>query len=359
MMESLKDINESLEISNQNSQSSEESKPTISEIVKLAKDWLPETKQQLMTRGEEPELPLKRLPTLNRLIWGIHKGKMTVIAGRTSQAKSVVATNIAWDLASQRKKVFFISLEMSVHQILERMFCLEHKVNNYELLTGKLAKSDYLKKTWESFHGSVNAMPMIMTDMIGRNWEEVDKVVSGFGKKPDIVIIDHIQEISAAGLKKMEAIEEYLNHMRTLAIRNHFALLLCSQINRLGQAEKNRRPELHQLKGSGAIEEKADVVGLLHWQYHYDDTAEKNLLELNIAKNRCGMTGKINLRFIPEYSRLENYEHVENSQRFDAGRRAAGERCEENSVHSTVIQQGNNSDSDRKVVNPEDIIWEE
>ena len=350
-----KDTSKSSGDSKEKMKPSEELKPTMSDTVRIAKNWLPETKAQLLNRGEEPELSLKRLPTLNRKLWGIHKGKMTVIAGRTSQAKSVVAANFAWDLAEQGKKVYFISLEMSVSQILERIFCLEANVDNYELLTGKLKRSDYIQKQWNKFEAKCNAIPLLMSDMIGRNWAEVDEVITALGSKPDVIIIDHLQEISSKGVEKHIAIEEYLNHMRELAIRNNFALIVCSQINRVGQGEKDRRPQLHQLKGSGAIEEKSDMVLLLHWQYHYDDNAERNLLEIHVAKNRCGSTGCIDVKFIPEYSRLEDYVTPAKYSKPDISLRIAGERCEESDLPETIIPGGDNRD----ILKPEDINWEE
>ena len=349
-----KDTGESSEDLNRKLRLAEELKPVLTELVKKAEAWLPEIKADALSRGNSPELPITRLPSINKKLWGIHKGKMTIIAGRTSQAKSVVAANLAWDLALQGKKVFFISLEMSVPQIIERMFCLEHKINNYDLLTGRFKYSKEMQTQWEKFERTVSKMPMIMSDMIGRNWQEVDDVIFALGNKPDVVFIDHLQEISSRGINKMDAIEEYLRRMRELAIRNKFALVLCSQINRMGQAEKDRRPQLHQLKGAGAIEEMADVVLLLHWQYHYDDKAEKNLLEINIAKNRCGLTGTVDVKFIPEYSRLEDY-GTTNYKEPDIGTRIIGERCEEGSVDMPVIQRGNSEHP----INPEEIEWEE
>ena len=332
-----------------------ESKPTMSDIVRIAREWVPSTESQLLIRGDEPELPLKRLPTLNRKLWGIHKGKMTVIAGRTSQAKSVVAINVAWDLATQGKKVYFISLEMAVQQIIERIFCLEAKVDNYELLSGKIVRSDYIQNQWERFKSKINSIPLLMSDMIGRTWEEVDFVLTSLGTKPDVVIIDHLQEISARGLKKMDVIEEYLNHMRELAIRNNFALIVCSQVNRMGQADKDRRPQLHQLKGSGAIEEKADMVLLLHWQHHYDNDADKNLLEINVAKNRCGATGNIDVRFIPENSRLEDYNENGNSAKSNVDLRPFAERCAESPVCVPDVQRGDSQCPN----DPSQIEWSE
>lgn len=302
------DIENSAEDLNRRLNLAEELKPILTDLVKKAAEWIPGIKADALSRGNSPELPISRLPSINKKLWGIHKCKMTIIAGRTSQAKSVVAANLAWDLALQGKKIFFISLEMSVPQILERMFCLEHKIDNYDLLTGRFKYSPDMQAEFEKFEKTVAKMPMIMSDMIGRNWQEVDDIIFALGNKPDVVFIDHLQEISSRGINKMDAIEEYLRRMRELAIRNKFALVLCSQINRMGQMDKDRRPQLHQLKGAGAIEEMADVVLLLHWQYHYNASADRNLLEINIAKNRCGLTGTVDIKFIPEYSRLEEFE---------------------------------------------------
>ena len=333
------------------------SSKTMSDFIKTAKNWLPETERQILSRGDTPELPLTRLTGLNKKLWGIHKGKMTVIAGRTSQGKSVVSSEIAWDLACQGKRVYFISLEMSVHQILERMFCSEYNIHNYEMLTGKLAKSQYISDMWGKFKLKCDQIPLLMSDMMGRNWQEVDNVITALGSKPDIVIIDHLQEISAKGMEKHVAIEEYLNHMRTLAVKNHFALVVCSQINRVGQNEKDRRPQLHQLKGSGAIEEKADIVMLLHWEHHYNAEADEHLLEINIAKNRCGATGYINVKFISENSRLENYDDRDTPKHKNNDRtaRILGESSEESNLYSKSVSRNNNNTG----IDPKSINWEE
>ena len=351
------DTSKSFQNSKEKSRLATESKPTISDIVRTIENWLPETKKYLLTRGDEPELPLKRLPVLNKKLWGIHKQKLTVIAGRTSQGKSIAALNIAWDLATQNKKVFFISLEMSVNQMMERLFCLEHNIDNFEMLIGKLGRSEYIQKCWEKFETKCKGLPFLMSDMIGRNWNEVDKVITALGTKPDVVIVDHLQEITSKGMEKNVAIEEYLNHMRELAIRNNFAIVVCSQINRAGQGEKDRTPQLHQLKGSGAIEEKADVVMLLHWQHHYDENSDKNKLELHVAKNRFGATGYIDIKFIPEYSKLEDYGKTTNYKKPDVTDRMLGEHGEEDTVDTSIIQRRDSIN--QEVTEPSQIEWSE
>ena len=74
----------------------------------------------------------------------------------------------------------------------------------------------------------------------------------------------------------------------------------------MGQGEKDIKPKLHQLKSSGAIEEMADLCLLLFWNYHYDKTKSINNFELNIAKNREGMTGFVDLVYKPEFCRFED-----------------------------------------------------
>lgn len=327
--------------------------------VQAIRHWAKPTRDELLSRGNAPELPLKRLSRLNRKIWGIHKGWMTVIGGRTSQGKSVIASNIAWDLAEQKKRVYFISLEMTVPRIIERMFCAEHSIDNYDLLTGKMATSTQMCTKWDDFEKKLAGMPLIMSDMIGRNWQEVEHVIERLGTKPEVVIIDHLQEISARGMKKLDAITEYLRHMRELSIKNKFALIVCSQINRLSQQDKDLRPKLHHLKDAGAIEEMADLVFLAHWPHHYNENEDKYKLEINIAKNRNGMTGYINVKFIPEYSRLEDYEQSPESTKIDGRARASGEYSEESNLLSTDIQQGNGSENNSDEIKPEDIVWEE
>jgi replicative DNA helicase len=83
----------------------------------------------LISRGNEPDLPFSSLPSLNKKIWGLQKG-LTVLAGRTSQGKSSIAMQWAFDIASSKKPVVFLSLEMSVEALTERLFCNIMQVDN-------------------------------------------------------------------------------------------------------------------------------------------------------------------------------------------------------------------------------------
>ena len=103
-------------------------------------------------------------------------------------------------------------------------------------------------------------------------------------------------------------IDEHISKMRESSIRHDFALIVCSQVNRIAQTDKeDREPQLHHLKATGFLEEAADQVLLLHWPWHYDDSKNKNELIVNVAKNRDGMTGRLRMHYIPEYCMIRDY----------------------------------------------------
>lgn len=261
---------------------------------------------ELKARGEKPEMPLTFMPELSNKIWGVHRRKMMVIGARTSNGKSVLAINIAWDLVLQGKKVVFLSLEMPVERITERLFCLDKYVDNIELLKNGYNKHQYISSKYQEF--KKRGLPnFVLSDCLGKDWNFIDQILQEISSKPDVVIIDHIQEIRGTVSQK-QAIDEHISKMRESAIRNNFALIVCSQVNRLSQTDKeDKEPQLHHLKATGFLEESADQVLLLFWPWHYDNEKNKNDFYINVAKNRDGLTGRIKMFFKPEYYRLHDF----------------------------------------------------
>lgn len=275
-------------------------------MLKLVKDSLGKTGEMLAKRSTSPELPLTTLTELNKKMWGIHKKKLTVIAARTSNGKSALASQLAWDIASQGKKVLFITLEMPEEDMVERMFCQIMKVDNMDLLTGRF--SQHITK-WAEFEQKLAKMPLIITDMIGRSWQELDEYITKSGMRPDVIFIDHVQEARDASQPNQKfVIEEYLKALRTMAIRDNFAAVVLSQVNRTAQEDDHREPQLHHLKGTGYLEEGADVILLLHWPYYYSKKrGENNRFVIRIAKNRNGRTGWIEVSYTPNFYLFEDY----------------------------------------------------
>lgn len=253
----------------------------------------------LVSRGYEPDLSITSLPEVNRKLWGIKKRGLTLIGARTSHGKSAMALQIAFDLAMQRKKVLFLSLEMTNVEMVERLFCYDQQVDNYALLTGHFEK---YRDKYDAFVERIHKMPLILSDCIGKNWEDIDKIVSGENSLPDCIIVDYIQAIKSTKKNLKESIDDYILHFREMAIRHNFAALLCSQINRESQDEKDKSPKLHHLKNSGALEEIADAIILLWWKYKttHDET-KKNEYTIFIEKNRNGRTGYKEVKYYPEF----------------------------------------------------------
>jgi len=262
---------------------------------RLIRHYTSGLKKILDARTQIPEIPI-RLQDVNKIAWGIHKQKLTIVGARTGNCKSAFALNLGFDAALSGHKTIFISLEMSPSDIIERLFIYNQLINNKDLLTGKFPR---YQNQWNIFLERIASVNFMISDLIGRTTLEVTELLDGLAQKPDIVIIDHLQEIRSSERDKKKTIDEYLDFMRALAIQYNFALIICSQVNRLSQEEKDKAPQLHHLKQSGAIEEKADMVYLLHWPYKYGHK-DINHFEVNLAKNRNGMTGHIKLRYFPE-----------------------------------------------------------
>ncbi len=260
----------------------------------------------MMNRLSEPELPILTLPELNRKIHGFHKRKLTVIGARTSHAKTSFSLQLAYDVAKQGKEVLFLSLEMDKVDMLERLFCNVKKIDNYELLCGNFAK-DY-KKEWIEFNEEIKIIPLIFSDCIGKNWKEIDELIRKLTIKPQMIVLDYIQAIKGDGFTAKDKIDDYILNFRKMAIEHNFAGVLCSQVNRSNESESNKFPQLHQLKGTGVLEEHADIVILLYYKFKSTEKEEdKNEFWFSVAKNRNGRTGSLKIKFIPEFYLFEEF----------------------------------------------------
>lgn len=269
--------------------------PEITEI-QFIRHLLPEIREYLLSRNKTPDLPLQTLPLLSDKIRGIPRKCLTVIGARTSEGKSTFACQIAHDLSSQGFTVLFLSLEMTSVKIGARLYCYQQKVPNTTAFAGGVKD---MPDTLNKFEIATKMLPLVINDFIGKNWQDIDELVSNTELNPDVIIVDYIQTISKSAKTEMDSINEYIRHFRELAIRKNFAGIICSQLNRTKQDSDSKEPQLHQLKSSGFIEEHADLVILLHWPYKYDNR-NINSFSCFIAKNKDGSTGYHKLRFIPE-----------------------------------------------------------
>jgi replicative DNA helicase len=248
---------------------------------------------------------LKSLPELNRKIWGLRPRALTTIGARTSNGKSSLALQFAFDLADQNIPVLFLSLEMTVESLIERLFCNVMKIDNYEILRGRLATEPDYQKKWQTFQEMATNLPLLITDGIGKTFGELNFLIERLEPKPKAVFIDYIQAIARKPGESREAINEYIRRFRELAIRYDFAGVLCSQLSRQSEHE-GHKPSLWTLKETGNLEEASDTCLLLWWEYFYtyNEKAENNFSVI-VAKQRQGRTGEHPLLFYPQFYRFE------------------------------------------------------
>lgn len=266
--------------------------------------------KELGNRGAMPEVCLRSLPQLNNILWGLRKG-LTVVAARTSQGKSAFALQMAMDTAKQGHSTIVLSLEMDVQDMLERMFSNEYMVDNFELQSGRYNFDQGYKDKFELFKKQMTELPLLLSCGIGKTFFECNRFLEMLDPMPKVVILDYIQMSKTTSNDRIE-IGEYVRQFRQMMVEHNIRGIICSQINRMVEKDNEYKPRLENLKGTGALEEVADVVLLLHWNYFYTCKQEsKHVYDIAVAKNRSGRTTKHTVKFIPEYSRFEELEVVE------------------------------------------------
>lgn len=260
--------------------------------------------QEIQQRQGKPEIEIPFLPALSEKIWGLQRRKMLVIGGRTSQGKSGFALQLAYHSAKQGFRTYLFSLEMSEDELVERLLCQLARIPNFDLL---LRPQEHKDKA-QQFEELLKDLPLVITYKIGSTIGELYQVIEDL-PKPDVVIMDYLQAIKNLKTDRLSEINDYILQFRELAVKKNFASIMVSQINRAAMEAGDKRPQLWQLKASGTIEEHADIVLLLHWNYFYSGVLEeKNTIEVIIAKQRNGMTGTIRGQFEPQYYLIEPQE---------------------------------------------------
>ena len=247
------------------------------------------------TRGTEPELKTG-LEALDKGTLGLHRSQLTVLAARPGQGKSSGACQAAFNLACAGKKVAFVSLEMTRESLVEKMFCLENRVNSRKLDTNRLTPEEHYKL--QTFAKLAKDLPIKIVDDYCFTENELFTLVEHLEMHPDVLIIDHIQHIRTEQAKfERETLNNYIRYLKEIAMRFQIAVLCLSQINRQG----DDKPTLANLKSTGALEEMADSVIILHQKKDkavFNDSNE-SLIEcvMDVAKNRRGPVGYFDVLF--------------------------------------------------------------
>jgi replicative DNA helicase len=254
---------------------------------------------------------------LDKITAGFHAGDFIVIAGRPSMGKTAFALNIAENMAIEDKRaIAFFSLEMSKEQLAERMLCGRARVNSNAIRTGRLP--DHLWQGLGIAAGTLAETKIFVDDSATLTVLEMRAKARRLKAQHniDLVVVDYMQMMHTGG--RVESRQQEISHisrsLKALAKELHVPVVALSQLSRqVEQRGGEKKPQLADLRESGAIEQDADVVMFVYRPAHAmgvdrdkDGNDISNMAEIIVAKQRNGPTGSIKLAFVREFARFEN-----------------------------------------------------
>ncbi|KMQ50131.1 Replicative DNA helicase [Chitinispirillum alkaliphilum] len=258
----------------------------------------------------------KGVPTgfkeLDDMTTGLGKGDLVIIAGRPAMGKTAFILSLTLNAASLYKHPTAIfSLEMSKAQLVQRMLCSEARVSMHALRSGTLPKRDFPKLSVAA--GPLAEAPIFIDDTPSITVLELRAKARRLKAKHglDLLIVDYLQLMGSSGKQesRQQEISQISRSLKGVAKELDIPVIALSQLSRaVEQRTGNHRPQLSDLRESGAIEQDADIVMFVYRDevYHPDGEDNKGKAEIIIGKQRNGPIGTANLAFVKDFARFEN-----------------------------------------------------
>ena len=252
-------------------------------------------------------------PSLDRLLSGLNRSDLLILAARPAVGKSSFALDIARHAAiHEGKTVGFFSLEMSDVQIMDRILAIELGANLFNLRTGQVGDRVFSK--FSNVADKIAKSNLYIDDTPGQSIIDIRtksrklKVERGL----DLLIVDYLQLIQ--GMRRENRVQEVSDISRTLKLiarELEIPVLALAQLSRAVEQRVDKRPQLSDLRESGSIEQDADIVMFLQRQGQFDPDADnRGAANLYVAKHRNGPTGNIDLVFIDKVARFRELSKV-------------------------------------------------
>lgn len=276
-------------------------------------------------KGERVGIPTG-LQTLDKQFAGFLPGNLYILAGRPGMGKSALALSIGYNVAKMGLGVLFVSLEMSREQLGSRIVADISGVPHDTLARGHFREDQFAKITAAELE--VGSLPFWIKDSGGRSVSIIRSEARRYVKTQNIglVIIDYLQLIEAASTyrgNKVAEVSEISAALKAMAKDFKVPVLALSQLSRGVESRDDKRPMLSDLRESGAIEQDADAVMFVYREQYYLERAEpppggdiagwqaqmaqvRNTCEVNIAKQRQGPVGRVNLFFDAAINRFKD-----------------------------------------------------
>jgi replicative DNA helicase len=239
---------------------------------------------------------------LDEISCGLQPGELVIVAARPSMGKTALGLNMAERMAvDERLPTVFFSMEMGRQQVAQRILCARGRVDSHKMRRGMLSEGEIAQLGYVC--QALEGAPLLIDDTPGMSLLELRAKVRRLRMQKKVACV------LASGKESRQLEIAYISRgLKALARELHIPVVAMAQLNRATEAREGHRPRMSDLRESGAIEQDADVVMLLHREEYYrpQDLALKGQAELIIAKQRNGPTGTIKLHFNKQLTRFDN-----------------------------------------------------
>ncbi len=256
------------------------------------------------------------LPTgfalLDKLTAGMHAGDLIIVAGRPGMGKTSFALNVAHNACVTTKApVAVFSLEMPKGQLVRRLLGAEARVDGNRIRTGQLHKDDWPKLADAA--GTLSELPIWIDDTPAITLLELRAKARRLRSEVglSLLVVDYLQLMRSGSRKdsREQEISEISRSLKALAKELEIPIIALSQLNRSVESRgvKDKRPQLSDLRESGAIEQDADTIWFIYRDEVYNrESDDRGIAEIIVGKQRAGPTGTCKVRFFSEYTRFDD-----------------------------------------------------
>ena len=243
---------------------------------------------------------------------GLHPGQLIIVAGRPSMGKTSFAMNIAEYVAcNEGKPVAVFSMEMPIDEIVLRALSSRGRVDQHRLRNGSLGNDDWPRIAHAI--GELGNAPLFADDSAALTPTELRSRARRLKREHGLalIVVDYLQlmQVPGRGDNRVAEISEISRSLKALAKELSIPVIALSQLNRSLENRTEKRPQMSDLRESGAIEQDADLILFLYRDevYYKDKEEVKGIAEVIIGKQRNGPIGTVRMSFFGEYTRFENY----------------------------------------------------
>ncbi|HEX3846109.1 MAG TPA: replicative DNA helicase [Steroidobacteraceae bacterium] len=248
---------------------------------------------------------------IDEMTSGLQGGDLIIVAGRPSMGKTTLAVNMAENAAlGSKKSAAIFSMEMSAESLTLRMISSLGRIHQGHLRSGRLSEEDWprIDSAMTQLSGAnifVDETPSLTPTEIRARARRLKRE-----RGLDLIVVDYLQLMQVPGTKENRATEiaEISRSLKALAKELKIPVIALSQLNRGVEQRTDKKPVMSDLRESGSLEQDADVILLIYREDFYDpNTTRKGIADIIIAKQRNGPTGDVQLTFLGQYTKFENY----------------------------------------------------